>query len=64
MLDIQIVKTTAPKAKPDPKGLGFGQVFTDHMFIMEYTPAEGGFHREAISPSETISQIPAGDLFH
>ena len=32
MLDIKITKTTAPKEKP--KGnLGFGRIFTDHMFV-------------------------------
>ncbi len=36
MLDIKITKTTAPKEKP--KGnLGFGRIFTDHMFVMDYT---------------------------
>ena len=36
MLDIKINKTTAPKQKP-AKGepLGFGTIFTDHMFVMD-----------------------------
>ena len=35
MLEIKITKTTAPKAKPaDESKLGFGKMFTDHMFIM------------------------------
>ena len=33
MLDIKIERTTNPKEKPTGK-LGFGKVFTDHMFIM------------------------------
>lgn len=36
MLDIKVTKTTAPKAKPDEKHLGFGNHYTDHMFIMDY----------------------------
>ena len=37
MLDIQITKTTSPKAKPaDESKLGFGKIFTDHMFVMDY----------------------------
>ena len=39
MLDIKIVRTTEPKAKPqDESKLGFGKIFTDHMFLMDYTP--------------------------
>ena len=34
MLDIKITRTTAPKAKPTGK-LGFGKIFTDHMFVMD-----------------------------
>lgn len=34
MLDIQITKTTAPKAKPaDESQLGFGKIFTDLSLI-------------------------------
>ena len=37
MLDIKITRTAAPKAKPtDETKLGFGKIFTDHMFIMDY----------------------------
>ena len=49
-LDIQIIKTTTPKDKPTDEGtLGFGKMFTDHMFIVEYT--EGiGWHDARIQP--------------
>ena len=42
MLDIKITKTTEPKEKP-AKGqkLGFGKIFTDHMFVMNYTEGKG-----------------------
>ena len=34
---ISVTKTTAPKSKPtDENKLGFGKIFTDHMFIMIY----------------------------
>ena len=37
MQKITIERTTAPKAKPtDETKLGFGKIFTDHMFIMNY----------------------------
>ena len=35
MLDIKITKTTTPKAKPDESKLGFGKIFSDHMFLMD-----------------------------
>ena len=31
-----VTKTKVPKIKPDPDTLGFGEVFTDHMFLMDY----------------------------
>ena len=38
MSEIKIVRTAAPKEKPqDEAKLGFGAVTTDHMFIMDYT---------------------------
>ena len=42
MLDIKLTRTTSPKAKPaDESKLGFGKIFTDHMFLMDYTAGEG-----------------------
>ena len=36
-MNIEIKKTQNPKQKPtDDTKLGFGSIFTDHMFIMEY----------------------------
>ncbi len=64
MLDIKIQKTATPKEKP-AKGakLGFGHVFTDHMFVMEYT--EGiGWHDARVVPFENISLSPAAMVFH
>ena len=41
MQKITIERTTAPKAKPtDETKLGFGKIFTDHMFICEYENGE------------------------
>ena len=38
-LDIQVIQTQHPKQKPeDESSLGFGRLFTDHMFLVEYTP--------------------------
>ncbi len=62
-MDIKIVKTTAPKAKPEESGLGFGKHFSDHMFIMEYTRAEG-WHNARIVPFENITLHPASTVLH
>ena len=41
-MEISITKTTTPKQKPaDESKLGFGQYYTDHMFIMNYDEGEG-----------------------
>lgn len=56
-------KTTNPKQKPDPDTLRFGQVFTDHMFIMEYTP-EKGWHNGRIQPYAPLQIDPAAAVFH
>ena len=48
MLDIKVTKTTAPKAKPTGK-LSFGRIFTDHMFVMDYTEGKG-WHDPQIVP--------------
>ena len=42
MQEITIQRTTTPKQKPvDETKLGFGSVFTDHMFLMNYKTGEG-----------------------
>ena len=37
MQEIKVELTKQPKAKPtDETKLGFGSIFTDHMFVMNY----------------------------
>ena len=62
-MDIKYIKTTCPKEKPDPSNLGFGHIFTDHMFMMEYTP-EKGWHDMRIVPFENLSIHPASTVLH
>lgn len=63
-MDIKITKTTAPKAKP-AKGekLGFGHIFTDHMFLMNYTEGKG-WHDARIVPYGNLSLDPSAMVFH
>ncbi len=63
MLDITITKTNAPKPKPDEKHLGFGSVYTDHMFVMDYTEGKG-WHSARIEPYHAITLDPAAMVFH
>jgi len=62
-MEIKITKTTTPKAKPDQSGLGFGKIFTDHMFVMDYTEGKG-WHDARIVPYENLSLAPSAMVFH
>ena len=62
-MDIKITKTTCPKEKPDSSALGFGKIFTDHMFIMDYS-REKGWYDARIVPFENISIHPASTVLH
>ena len=63
MLNIKIEKTTAPKEKPDWNNLGFGKIFTDHMFIMDYTEGKG-WHDARVVPYQNLSLAPSSMVFH
>ena len=62
--EIKITRTDAPKAKPqDENNLGFGKIFTDHMFEMDYT--EGiGWHDPRVLPFHELTLSPAAMVFH
>lgn len=63
-MEISITKTTTPKAKPqDQSKLGFGQFYTDHMFIMNYDEGEG-WHNPRIVPYGPIALDPAAMCLH
>jgi len=60
---LTITKTQNPKEKPDPSTLGFGEVFTDHMFIADYDEGKG-WHDPRIVPYGPITLDPAAAVFH
>ena len=62
-MNISITKTECPKVKPEASTLGFGKVFTDHMFLMEYEP-EKGWHDARIVPFGNLSLHPAATVLH
>ena len=62
--EIKITLTSSPKAKPaDESKLGFGRVFTDHMFVMDYS-AEKGWYDPRIVPFDYIPIHPASTVLH
>ena len=61
-MNITITKTQSPKPLPDNAALGFGRIFTDHMFVMEY--ASGAWRDPRIVPYGDISLPPAAAVFH
>lgn len=64
MQEITIERTTHPKQKPtDQTKLGFGNYYTDHMFLMNYDEGEG-WHDPRIVPYGPIALDPAAMCLH
>lgn len=63
-MNITINKTTTPKEKPK-KGdkLGFGQIFTDHMFVLDYIEGQGWINPR-IEPYGPLQCDPSMMVFH
>lgn len=63
-MEIRMEKTKNPKAKPlKGEPLGFGKIFTDHMFIMDYAKGKG-WHDARIVPFQDLEISPACMVFH
>lgn len=62
-MEINITRTTAPKAKPDANGIPFGTCFSDHMFLMNYDEGQG-WHDMRIVPYGPFTLEPAAMVFH
>lgn len=61
--EIKIQKTANPKQKPAQDKLGFGQYFSDHMFVMDYTEGQG-WHDARIVPYGPLEIDPATMVLH
>lgn len=62
-IEITVQKTADPKPKPDPAKLGFGRIFTDHMFVMDYHH-DRGWHDARIIPYGPLALSPANSTLH
>ena len=62
-MNIEIMKTIAPKEKPAADRLGFGRYFTDHMLLTDYE-AGRGWHDARIVPFGPLTLHPAATVFH
>ncbi len=63
-MDIKVTLNPNPKEKPaDTSTLGFGKIFTDHMFRWSWN-SEEGWHNPRIVPFERLSIHPASTVLH
>jgi branched-chain amino acid aminotransferase len=62
-MQISTTTTDALKQKPDDTKLGFGTLFTDHMFNMDYHP-DKGWHNPRIEPYAAIHMDPSTMVLH
>ena len=62
-MNITVTKNPNPGTLPPSDQLGFGSVFTDHMFIMDYTEKDG-WHNARVVPYGPIALNPAASVLH
>ncbi len=62
-MQISVTKAKDLKPKPDESKLGFGNLFTDHIFNMDYNP-DKGWHHPRIEPYAPIVMDPATMVLH
>ena len=62
-MEIKVIEAKEKKLMPEESALGFGQYFTDHMFVMDYD-SERGWYEPRIIPFGNISLHPASTVLH
>ncbi len=62
-MQLTVTQAQTLKPKPDETNLGFGTIFTDHMFNMDYS-VEKGWHSPRIEPYTPISMDPSTMVLH
>ena len=62
-MEIKVTQAETNRTRPKDSELGFGQIFTDHMFVMDYSQ-ENGWHNARIEPFKDFVISPAAMVFH
>ena len=62
-MEVTVTKSSQLKEKPDESKLGFGTLFTDYMFIMDYEP-DKGWHSARIEPYGPMALDPSTMFLH
>ncbi len=62
-MQLNITRADQLKSRPKDSDLHFGDVFTDHMFSMDYDP-ENGWNNPRIEPYAPITMDPATMVLH
>src|SRR3989344_1578039 len=62
-VSIAVERTRSPKGRPSEDKLGFGKVFTDHMFQMNHDAARG-WHSARVVPYQPLALDPSASALH
>ncbi|MGD9174039.1 MAG: branched-chain amino acid aminotransferase [Desulfobacterales bacterium] len=62
-MEVTVTESAQLKEKPDESKLGFGTLFTDYMFIMDYEPDQG-WHSARIEPYGPMALDPSTMFLH
>ncbi len=62
-MELTVTETEKLKDKPDESSLGFGNIFTDHMFNMDYE-SDKGWHSARIEPYAPFALDPSTMFLH
>jgi branched-chain amino acid aminotransferase len=63
MSEVKVQLVTKRRSLPDETTLGFGKIFTDHMFTMDYETGKG-WHNPCIEPYKALAMMPATMTLH
>ncbi|EAX47622.1 branched-chain amino acid aminotransferase [Thermosinus carboxydivorans Nor1] len=63
MSNIAVHRVDKPGVLPDESKLGFGKIFADHMFVMDYETGKG-WHNPRIEPYAQFPLYPAAMVYH
>ena len=60
---ISVTRTAHPRPRPSDDSLSFGNVFTDHIFVLDYDEGKG-WHDPRIIPYQSFALDPASSVLH